>query len=243
MMPEQAAWVREHAWTDRMRRAPVWQPGTNVPTYDKAKALSRCECMVGTCGHCTAGQHESCPSRPGARRDAPRSECWLAGVPVWLADRICRRLCPCSCAPMTEREAAWVREHAWTRGMRKCFGGNPGHYLKCDCQGGLTSWCRHGQCDRCHRATPLPGWEALICDRTGLTPLRFGEPFEHPTRASATGPRRERLAMVWLADRVCRWVCPCPHHTAPAAPAPKPAGPLRYELVPLPGFELLGSDR
>ncbi len=98
--PEQAAWVRENAWTDQMRRQPVWQPGTSVPTYDKAEALARCECMAGTCGYCKVGQHEFCPAGAGAKREGPRPEAWLSaglsGVPVWLADRVCRSLCPCS---------------------------------------------------------------------------------------------------------------------------------------------------
>uniref|UniRef100_UPI0005925736 hypothetical protein n=1 Tax=Nocardiopsis potens TaxID=1246458 RepID=UPI0005925736 len=48
----------------------------------------------------------------------------------------------------------------------------------------------------------------------------FAEPYAHPT-PSATGRHRTAVAQVWLADRVCRWVCSCGCHTAPTEP-PRP---------------------
>lgn len=119
---------------------------------------------------------------------------------------------------MTAEEAAWVRDHVWTTPMRKTYREVPGFYVTCACQGGLTSWCGIGRHDLCHRAAPLRSYETVICGRSGNDPRYFPEPYAHDTDVSATGARRERLAMVWLADRVCRWVCPDSCHTAPAAP-------------------------
>lgn len=107
--------------------------------------------------------------------------------------------------------AAWVRANAWTQGMRSTFGDVPGHYLLCACQFGLTHYCRIGQHGRCHRATPQPSSETWVCDRA-QHPCHFKKPFRHLSRTSATGPRKDRSAAVWLADRVCRWLCPCTCH-------------------------------
>ncbi|MCU1615020.1 MAG: Lsr2 protein, partial [Frankiales bacterium] len=80
---------------------------------------------------------------------------------------------------------------------------------------------------KCHRATPLRSYETVICGRSGASPRYFTEPYEHPTDTSATGPRHEYLAMVWLADRVCRWVCDC------SCGHPKPAAkPVQMDLFP-----------
>lgn len=35
--------------------------------------------------------------------------------------------------------------------------------------------------------------------------------YEHPS-PSATGAHHTSTAQVWLADRVCRWVCDCECH-------------------------------
>lgn len=136
---------------------------------------------------------------------------------------------------MTPEQAAWVREHAWTKAMARTFQESPGFYLKCACQRGTTWYCANGKCGRCHRAKPgPPDWEDVICDKTGNRPLYFATPYQHPT-PSITGDRRERVAQVWLADRTCRWVCSCPHHAQP--------GRLTYEAAVLPGLELLGASR
>ena len=87
----------------------------------------------------------------------------------------------------------------------------------CACQFGPSAHCRHDRHGQCGRATPLADVETFICGPDGETVLTFLEPFEHPTD-TATGPYRTYTAQVWLADRVCRWVCSCDCHTAAAVP-------------------------
>ncbi|MFD8533857.1 DUF6248 family natural product biosynthesis protein [Streptosporangium canum] len=146
---------------------------------------------------------------------------------------------------MTPDRAAWVREHAWTAGMRKQHRDAPGYYLICACQSGPTWHCSNDMHGQCNRATPLTAWEDLICDRTGIYPVHHAEPHHHPT-PSITGPRRERLAMVYLADRICRWICSCGCHTG-VRPVPVPAPETvsrtswTYEAVELPGLTLEGA--
>lgn len=110
-----------------------------------------------------------------------------------------------------EDEAAWIRTNVWPVAMRKTFAEVPGMFTSCACEYGLTSWCQNGQCERCHRAEPQPGPAGYVCGRTGEDPMYFGEPYEHPT-ISATGRHKTQVAMFWLADRVCRWICPCSCH-------------------------------
>lgn len=119
--------------------------------------------------------------------------------------------------PFPAEAAAWIRAHAWTAGMRKIYKETPGFYTACACQFGTTTHCATGHCDRCHRATPLRDYATVIA-LPGNRCAYFPEPYAHLTDVSATGPRYEDLAMVWLADRVCRWVCPHACHAAPAAP-------------------------
>lgn len=107
--------------------------------------------------------------------------------------------------------AEWIREHAWTGKMRETFREVPGFYLDCACQYGLTTLCRIGAHGACHRATSLHSAETTICWR-GDRPAHFKKPFRHKALTSATGPRRSRYAEVWLADRACRWRCPCDCH-------------------------------
>lgn len=115
---------------------------------------------------------------------------------------------------MTPADAAWVRENAWTPAMRKTHRDVPGMRSTCACEFGLTSWCQHGQCDRCHRAEPLGGPAGYVCGKTGQDPLSFPEPYTHPT-ASATGAHPASVVMFWLADRVCAWRCPHECHDRP----------------------------
>lgn len=120
-------------------------------------------------------------------------------------------------ATMTPEQAEWVRDHVFTKPMRKCYAETPGYYTMCACQSGMTTWCDTGVHHRCHRATPLPRHEGFVDTRGGVHVAYFTADYEHPT-LTATGRFPTRLAQVWLADRVCRWVCPCPCHSAPAAP-------------------------
>lgn len=124
---------------------------------------------------------------------------------------------------MTPQEAAWVREHVWTGAMRKTHRDVPAFFTRCLCQSGPSTWCQMDRHDRCHRATDLPACEAYITNSVEQVAY-FGEAYGHPT-LSATGWHYERAAMVWLADRVCRWVCPCEcgHDGRRAGmPAPRP---------------------
>lgn len=110
---------------------------------------------------------------------------------------------------MTPDAAAWIRDKVWTPAMRKQFAEVPGFYLSCACQWGLTTYCREGNHDRCHRAEPLRSDMTSILRRGGTHSAHFREPYAHKTDTSATGPKYTTVAQVWLADRVCRWVCPC----------------------------------
>lgn len=119
---------------------------------------------------------------------------------------------------MPEEQAAWIRANVWTQPMRKSYRETPGFYLACSCQAGLTHGCENGHHTTCHRATPLRDYHTVICGRSGEDPRYFRDRYQHQTDVSATGPRRVSLAMVWLSDRVCRWICPCPcGHPKPAA--------------------------
>jgi hypothetical protein len=110
----------------------------------------------------------------------------------------------------TAERAAWIRDKVWPAAMRKTHRAVPRFYLMCACQHGLTSYCKTDQHEQCHRADPQAHHDGYITNRRDQV-LYLTEAYEHPT-TSATGPHYERAAMVWLADRVCRWVCPCTCH-------------------------------
>ncbi|SEM77873.1 DUF6248 family natural product biosynthesis protein [Streptacidiphilus jiangxiensis] len=102
-------------------------------------------------------------------------------------------------SPMTEAEAAWVRETAWTRHHRRIDGNYPhGFYRWCDCERGVCSNCVAGAHSTC--AT------------------RAGARSTGPD--SVTGPNGYSVpgALVIQADhqRPCSWICPCP------CPTPEP---------------------
>lgn len=112
-------------------------------------------------------------------------------------------------ATMTDLEAAWVRDHAWTKAMRKTFAQAPGFYLVCGCQSGPCHYCQHGNHRECvhRRNQPLVEDECVITNGRERV-LYLPEQFKHPHR-TATGWHRTKAAMVWLADRRCVWSCPC----------------------------------
>ncbi len=147
---------------------------------------------------------------------------------------------------MTPQEAVWVREHVWTGVMRKEHRSTPAFFASCPCLYGKSWHCQHGKCLECHRAAPLRSPEGYITNKREEV-LSFSAPYQHP-HETATGAHPTRNAMVWLADRACRWVCPCTCHQGDAEPQESykratvgPARPARYELVPLPGLEAVGQ--
>ncbi|WP_119728365.1 DUF6248 family natural product biosynthesis protein [Thermomonospora amylolytica] len=115
----------------------------------------------------------------------------------------------------TPDQAAWIREHVWTKAMRKTFAEVPAFYTTCACEWGLSIRCKRGQHDQCAAGKPLRTYAGIVTF-DGNRPAHWPDYFTHPTDADATGPRHTCLALVWLADRVCRWVCPCRCHAAPA---------------------------
>ncbi|MEV8638914.1 DUF6248 family natural product biosynthesis protein [Streptosporangium sp. NPDC051023] len=132
---------------------------------------------------------------------------------------------------MTSEEAAWVRAHVWTPRMRRLHNVIwPGYYTTCACQKGRCHHCKLGDHERCQPAGPYLSPEGMICDRTGMDFVAFAEPYKHRTICGA--PRPTAVAQVWLADRVCRWVCSCDCGRSQAgtarAPELKPSQPTRY---------------
>ncbi|MFC3984924.1 hypothetical protein [Streptosporangium jomthongense] len=144
---------------------------------------------------------------------------------------------------MTTAEATWVRDHAWTGAMRKTYKEVPGFYLTCSCQwnGPCLNDARPGVHEVCHMGVAMSYYETVIEVRGGQAVAAFPTPYRHPT-ASATGWHPSHLAMVWIADRRCRWQCTCPcDHRRDVAHAPErnprqPKRPIRYEVVELPGL-------
>lgn len=119
---------------------------------------------------------------------------------------------------MSPEQAAWVRATVWTQGMRKIHRDTPRFYTACPCESGPSWHCRHGAHGSCRSTTPSRSAETSITTREGRVTV-FPGPYVHPT-PTATGPQRTADAQVWLADRVCRWVCSCPCHTETAQAAP-----------------------
>lgn len=103
--------------------------------------------------------------------------------------------------PFTAERAEWIRSNVWTPAMRKEHREIPGSLTACPCQWGPSSYCLHGRHGRCRSDAPSTYPETWITDADGRV----------------WGLAHQQV-QVWLADRVCRWVCPCGCHTAPAAP-------------------------
>lgn len=143
---------------------------------------------------------------------------------------------------MLPEQAAWVRDQVWTQSMRRTFAEVPGFYLTCACEwdGPCLNDPRPRVHATCHVGVPLHWYETHIQTRGGQGVAAFRNPYRYPT-ASATGWHPDQSAMVWLADRTCRWqcACPCGHPRADVAHAPEhnPMRPITYERVPL--FDLI----
>lgn len=151
--------------------------------------------------------------------------------------------------PLTPEIAAAIRA-TWPKTMRKTYDDTPGCFTHCACQYGPTGSCERGRHDLCGRADALRACETTIT-RANFTVTHFPDRYHHPSDISAIGPRRTSAAQVWLADRVCRWECPCSCHAAPpAAPTAPEAPPSRVtapaSMPEMPGqldlFDLMGHQ-
>ncbi|GAA1765769.1 DUF6248 family natural product biosynthesis protein [Streptomonospora arabica] len=97
MTPEEAAWVREHAWMGQLQREYAALPGVT----------HTCTCQFGPTGHCGVGQHDQCQSTAWEPKpetyvtDGKGSVRYFADprepARVWLAPTACGWLCPCGC--------------------------------------------------------------------------------------------------------------------------------------------------
>lgn len=126
----------------------------------------------------------------------------------------------------TAVEAEWIRDHALTKAIRRDL------VPMCSCQYGPSGHCDMGQHDKCAhtRLTYPPDPETYIVNRLDQV-LHVPDVFTHPL-ASITGRRPHREAQVWLADRACRWQCPCTCHTTPVAPVDKLGQLTLFEALP-----------
>ncbi len=110
---------------------------------------------------------------------------------------------------MSNDTAREIRDTVWTTRMRKQYRSLPDATHLCACQAGPSGHCfagRHHQCQFTRTETR----RGLVVSESWLT-ARDG---------SALEP-------VWLADRTCRWVCPCDcRHVPKAADDGAPAGQL-----------------
>lgn len=117
---------------------------------------------------------------------------------------------------MPDDTAAWIRGNAWRKPMRKDYAEHAGYIHHCACQWGVTTWCEVGNHKKCVGGLkPRRTTETAITSRGGGCAV-LPEPYRHLVDTSATRPKREQYALVWLADRVCRWACPCTCHSRTA---------------------------
>lgn len=114
-------------------------------------------------------------------------------------------------AAMSSVEALWVREHVWTKTMRQTNRFAVNAVRMCACQSGESFHCTVARCGECRRGEPLPAVETFVT-RKDESVLYFAKPYANRSICSATGPHLERAAQVFLADRLCRWVCSCECH-------------------------------
>lgn len=132
-------------------------------------------------------------------------------------------------SPMSEEEGAWVREHAWTPGLRAIEDVYPyGIHRWCACQSGWCWNCLNKRCDICVHRQHAPEADVdagTITDRHGyVVALIVHLPHQKP----------------------CRWVCKCAHvpaaQAAPEAEAPEPPPAVaarRRAQAPMPGQDSL----
>lgn len=125
---------------------------------------------------------------------------------------------------MTDLEAGWVREHVWTKAMRRTYRTTPTYFHRCACQFGPCGHCDAGDHGHCTHGPegyqPFPEDECAITNRKWQVLALPRGSVTHPRR-TATGWHIDHAALVWLADRRCVWSCPCECRAhEPARPQP-----------------------
>lgn len=142
---------------------------------------------------------------------------------------------------MTPEAAAWVYQqvilgyHDANENNWWCGPDQSDDRLICACQLPCT-WCRNGHHKRCQQRVQRQQANAQHAHDTDpytdSTPRRPWRPLGHSPethlRAPASwhpGRKRPLYVPVWLADRVCRYLCTCTACGQPAAPAPAAPAP------------------
>jgi len=104
---------------------------------------------------------------------------------------------------VTPDDATWVRAHAWPGWLHTQWRHNPDHVTTCGCQWGPTGHCGRSRHAECWFATGRPGADH--------GPSAVVETWIATSRGEVAGVPGV-TGRVWLADRVCRWRCPCTCH-------------------------------
>ena len=231
MTPDEARWVRDHAWTRQMRDAST----TCSP-----------ELLVGACSACAGDdteppRHAQCVSRHHGVIQWPGRLCDSHGRPVARVLDTCQYVCPCDCRPPLTADSTQA-ELDYAEG--RCCGDD-------DAEHEPASGYIHYPTDRVHypltywewwairEITPwseghvwdgcLPGPCLGCCSGAGPHRCTDGDPLPE---GGLISPDRGLLAYVWLADRVCRRRCTCVCATGDpwAEPEPGPEGAVQPSL-------------
>jgi hypothetical protein len=114
---------------------------------------------------------------------------------------------PAGRPPLTDQDAAWIRDHAIPTAIRRTAGPSG-----CPCQwGGPTGHCRHGAHDRCRSTEPIvypAGWVTW-------------------PNGYVASPAPSNDVQIWRTGRPCALPpCSCTCHTAP----PEPVQPVQLDL-------------
>ena len=118
---------------------------------------------------------------------------------------------------MTDAQARWVREHAWTPAMRKTYATTPALYSTCPCQHGPCGHCTAGHHDQCPYTDPShTQWAATKADT----------PIGHITDTSDTVPTLNGTNswQIWETGTTHDARCPCAlagHHDRTPPPQTK----------------------
>lgn len=104
--------------------------------------------------------------------------------------------------PMSEQDAAWIREHVWTSGMRKTYRLWPYVMTSCPCFDGPCFHCRRGAHRECTFECDDQRWHRYIAD------MSIG--YIQDSRGRVPAPAKE--ARVWEKGVTHRGRCECQEH-------------------------------